>query len=132
MIERYVDGLNRSSSRAQEFISEQSPQKKAELFVDFIDGIKVAAGSAHQLAHEQMNPKWLDARDLLEGVISVSQSITVFSGTDARLWNSIKQSLDMMVVQGKKIAFSKSMSRVDVLANLDQRLKNISPDEVIH
>ncbi len=123
MVQRYVDGLNRASSRASEFVTEVSPQKKAELFVDFIDNIKVAAGSSHQLAHQQMNPKWLDVRDILEGVISVSQSITVFSGADNALWNSIKNSLDMMVIQGKKMATSKAMTRQDVLTNLDHRLK---------
>ena len=39
-----------------------------EMLVRFLDGLKQAAGSAHQLAHAQQNPKWLQVRDLLEGV----------------------------------------------------------------
>lgn len=125
MIERYTDGLQRSASRAKEFIEEKSEIKKAELFVDFIDGIKVAAGSAHQLAHAQENPKWIDTRDLLEGVIAVSQSITVFSGVDPSLWTSIKTSLERMIVTGKNLYTAKAMLRSDVLRNLDAREKRL-------
>lgn len=44
-----------------------------EMLVRFVDGLKVAAGSAHQLAHAQSNPKWLAIRDLLENIIEGGQ-----------------------------------------------------------
>lgn len=122
-LSRYVDGLQKASSRAEEFLRAKN-EDKPQLFVDFIDGIKVAAGSAHQLAHSQQNPKWLDTRDLLEGIIAVGMSLPVFSENDGQLWNGIKKSLDMMVITGKKLGSMKAMTRIDVLTHLDVREKN--------
>ncbi len=129
MLDRYCDGLKRASSRAKEF-TVASGDKKPELFVDFIDSLKVAAGSAHQLAHAQENPKWLSTRDLLEGVIAVSQSITVFTNDDNPFWNQIEGSLNKMIHTGKTLATSKAMKRVDVLAHLEAREKNASSREL--
>lgn len=64
-----------------------------EMLVRFIDGIKIAAGSAHQLAHAQENPNWLKVRDLLESLIE----------------------------SGQKLATSKSMPRQQVLEELAKR-----------
>lgn len=66
-----------------------------EMLVRFVDGLKVAAGSAHQLAHSQENPNWLKVRDMLENLIE----------------------------SGQKMAMSRSMPRADVLANLTIREK---------
>lgn len=125
MIERYVDSLKKAASRADEFTRAEE-DKKPKLFVDFIDGLKVAAGSAHQLAHAQMNPKWLDLRNLLENIIEIGQTLPTFSGTNP-LWLKIKGNLENMAVQGQKMFNSRSVSRQDVLDNLDHRLKNL-PD----
>lgn len=64
-----------------------------EMLVRFVDGLKVAAGSAHQLAHAQSNPQWLQVRDLLESLIN----------------------------SGQKLAVSKAMPRQEVLQQLDLR-----------
>lgn len=66
-----------------------------EMLIRFVDGLKVAAGSAHQLAHAQENPNWLKVRDLLENLIE----------------------------SGQKMALAKSMPRQEVLRELDIRSK---------
>jgi len=124
MLDRYIDGLKKSASRAGEFLL-VTGNKKLNLFVDFIDGLKVAAGSAHQLAHSQMNPKWLDIRDILEGIVTLSHGITNFSDEQAGpIWIKIKENLDTMADTGRTIATSKAMVWSDITANLDQRAKN--------
>lgn len=128
MLDRYCDGLKRAASHAKEF-KDSSPAKKPKLFLDFIDGIKVAAGSAHQLAHTQMNPKWLSTRDLLESVIAASQSITVFLAEDNKHWDIITTSLEKLVVTGTRMATNKAMTRVDVLKHLDFRAENTPSEE---
>lgn len=67
------------------------------MLVRFVDGLKTAAGSAHQLAHAQENPNWLKIRDLLENLVE----------------------------SGQKMAVSKSMPRQEVIRELDIRQKNI-------
>lgn len=47
-----------------------SEPTEPQMLSRFIDGLKQAAGSAHQLAHAQRNPGWLRVRDLLDGVIN--------------------------------------------------------------
>lgn len=64
-----------------------------EMLVRFVDGLKVAAGSAHQLAHAQSNPNWLQVRDLLETLIE----------------------------KGQKMAMARSMPREEVIRQLDIR-----------
>jgi len=70
------------------------------MLVRFVDGLKVAAGSAHQLAHAQENPNWLKVRDLLESLIE----------------------------NGQKMAMAKSMPRQEVLKQLNIREKNSRTD----
>lgn len=123
-IERYLEGLKKSASRAEEFLTAKS-EEKAQLFIDFIDGIKVAAGSAHSLAHYQQNPKWLDTRDILEGVIAVSQSILAHTGDDLPFWKTIKTALDTMQITGRTLASSRAMKRSEVLKHLDERVKTL-------
>ncbi len=99
-------------------------KEKLRLFVDFIEGIKLAAGSAHALAHYQENPKWLDVRDLLENIITVSTGLPQLTEDALPLWGSIKTSLDQIVETGEKLYTMKSMSRIDVLQNLSFRQKS--------
>lgn len=120
MIERFLDGLKKASSTAKEFVTAEE-KDKPKLFVKFIDSVKVSAGSSHQLALQQENTHFLDLRDLLEDVIEASQSLTVFSGNQGPLWTMISTSLDQMAERGRKLATSKAMKRVDVLANLNLR-----------
>lgn len=68
-----------------------------EMLLRFVDGLKVAAGASHQLAHAQENPHWLKVRDLLENLIE----------------------------SGQKMAMSKSLPRQEVLAELDARQKKL-------
>jgi hypothetical protein len=123
-IERFIDGLKKSASRAEEFLTAES-KDKARLFIEFIEGIKTAAGSAHSLAHYQMNPKWLDTRDILEGVIAVSQSILAHTDDDKPFWKQIKTALDTLQVTGRTMATSRAMKRSDVLLHLDERAKTL-------
>lgn len=124
MLDRYVDGLKRSASRAGEFLS-VGPDKKLKLFVEFIDGIKVAAGSSHQLAHSQMNPKWLDTRDILEGVITLSNTITDYGDEQVGpVWLQIQEMLNRMIDSGRKLATSRAMKWDEIISNLDHRAKN--------
>jgi hypothetical protein len=64
-----------------------------EMLLRFVDGLKTAAGSAHQLAHTQENPNWLKVRDMLENLIE----------------------------SGQKMAMARSMPRQDVLSELALR-----------
>lgn len=128
MIERFADGLKKSASKAKEFITAEE-KDKPNLFVEFIQGLKVAAGSAHQLALYQENPNFLDIRDKIEKVIEVGQNPVTFTSKQAGLWFSIKNSLEALSMTGIKMAQSKAMKRVDVLSNLtfresQARLKN--------
>jgi hypothetical protein len=63
----------------------------------FVDGLKVAAGSAHQLAHAQQNSNWLKVRDILENLIE----------------------------SGQKLAVAKAMPRATLLQEMDIRAKRI-------
>lgn len=124
MLDRYIDGLKKSASRAGEFLSAKE-NEKLRLFVDFIDGIKVAAGSAHQLAHSQMNPKWLDTRDILEGIVTVSHQITNYDNEQVGpVWLRIQESLNNMIDTGRRIATGKAMGWQDIMLNLDARAKS--------
>ena len=71
-----------------------------EMLARFVDGLKVAAGSAHQLAHAQENPNWLKIRDYLESIIE----------------------------NGQRLAMSKSMPRQQVLEELVKREANVPKD----
>lgn len=68
-----------------------------EILLRFLDGLKQAAASAHQLAHAQQNPQWLQVRDMLEGIRAT----------------------------GSVLATRRAMPRQDVLAALDRRQKSI-------
>lgn len=125
MIERYVDSLKKAAARAEEFTTAKDVNKP-KLFVDFIDGLKVAAGSAHQLAHAQMNPKWLDLRNVLEKIVEIGQELPTFEGTN-HLWIKIKGNLEQLADKGQRMASARAVSRQDVLESLDHRLKNL-PD----
>lgn len=124
MIYRFKDGLDKAASRAKEFMTAQESYKPT-LFIDFISALKVAAGSAHQLAITQENPKFLTIRDQIERVIEVGQSLPTFNGMQAGLWFSIKGSLEGMSQIGHKMATSRAMKRSEVLKELDIRQKNI-------
>lgn len=69
---------------------------EVECLMEFVDGLKKAAGTAHAMAHYQANPDWLKIRDLLENVIE----------------------------QGQRLATSKAMPRAQVLQKLDQRIRD--------
>lgn len=122
MIERFADSLKKSASRAKEF-TEADESDRPKIFVDFIDGIKVAAGSAHQLAHAQENPFWLQLRDLLEKVIEISSTFVRYSPSQKKHWNIIKVSLEHLASRGITMARAKPISRENALVELDNRAK---------
>lgn len=120
MIERFFDGCNKAADRAKQFtVCEE--QEKPQLFIDFVAALKVAAGSAHQLAHAQENPIFLGIRDTLEKVIAGTNDLVTCGPKSKGSWVVIKQSLEGIANKGKKHATSRAMSRQDVLANLDLR-----------
>jgi len=124
MISRFTESLKKSASRAKEF-TEVELDKKPALFLDFIEGLKAAAGSSHQLAHAQMNPYWLDIRDRLEKIIEVGQSLPSFNNPNYALWLQISQSLLYLAEQGNKMFLKKAISVQKVNELLDVRLKNL-------
>lgn len=120
MINRFVDGCNGAADRAKQFIKCEEHEKPG-LFVNFVDHLKNAAGSAHQLAHAQENPLFLNIRDVLEKVVAGSQDLITCGPKSNGAWLSIKNSLEGMAVRGRQMATSRAMSRQDVLAHLDVR-----------
>lgn len=124
MIERYIDGLKKASSRAEEF-TKQPLKERPRLFFEFIEALKIAAGSAHQLAHAQQNTKFLSVRDIIEGVITVGQTLPLHSEADNQLWLQIRDSLDKLVAAGRKMATSRAMTRSEVLTQLDFKAENL-------
>lgn len=117
MIQRYGDSLSRAASHAKEFMTVEEVRKPT-LFVEFIAELKVAAGSAHQLAIYQENPNWLSVRDTIEGVIDIGQTTPIFTSAQAGQWLVIKQSLERMAENGLRMARAKSLSRAEVLGKL--------------
>lgn len=74
-----------------------SETTEPEMLLSLINGLRQAAGSAHQLAHSQQNPSWLSVRNLLE---------------------ACREKCIVM-------ASAKPMSRQDVLTALDVRQREI-------
>jgi len=128
MIERYVDGLKKAADRAKDFMTVEE-NKKPTLFVEFIDSLKIAAGSAHQLAHAQENPNFLDIRDTIEKVIEIGQHLPTFTNKQAGMWLSIKVSLEGLAEKGRRMATNRALTRQNVLKNLDIRKENIKTYE---
>lgn len=124
MIERLIDSLKKAASRAVEFTKARE-QDKPELFVDFIDGLKVAAGSAHQLAHSQENPRWLDVRDYLEGTIEVGQHLPVEYGSEV-IWDKISEMLLNLSVKTQQMTVARAMPRYEVLLELNKRKNRLN------
>lgn len=124
MIKRFNDSLKLAASHAKEF-TECELEKKPKLFVEFIEGLKGAAGSSHQLAHAQMNPYWLDVRDRLEKIIEVGQSLPSFNNPNYALWLQISDSLLHLADQGNKMFLRKALPAQQVDRLLDIRLKNL-------
>lgn len=133
MLDRYTDGLKKSASAANQ-ITRSLLESRPKIFVEFVSGMKVAAGSAHQLAHAQQNVKWLSIRDLLEGVIEKSQDIVTFNSEANPFWFSIEKSLQSLCERGIKMATSKAVTRADLLVDVAAReaiLKKKLNDETI-
>lgn len=120
MIERFVAGCNEAGDRAKQFLKCEE-NEKPRLFTEFAHGLKVAAGSAHQLAITQENPNFLNIRDVLEKVIAGSQDLVTCGPLSNGSWLSISKSLEGIALRGQRMARAKAMSRTDVLANLDVR-----------
>lgn len=93
--------------------------------------IKEASGSAHQLAHMQQNPIFLQIRDQLEAMMRDSGKIALMNhmgkkpplvkGRSVFIHNS--DILKALAILGNKIATSKSMKRSDVLFMIDERAR---------
>lgn len=121
MIERMFDGLKRAASRAKEFMTAEESTKPA-LFVDFINALKVGAGSAHQLSIYQENPHFLGVRDKIEAVVDFAQNNPPrFTDRQAGLWFTIKTSLEQLAETSVRMAGSRSMKRSQVLVELALR-----------
>src|ERR1700761_7277790 len=125
MLDRYVDSLDKASARCLDIIKAEEKDKPA-LFVEFLNSIKVAAGSSHQLAHSRpdQSPQWLDLRNLLENVLEAGKELPLMTNKQNGLWMNIRNSLKTLTEKGKKVAFSRGMSRTDVLFDMDLRMKN--------
>lgn len=125
MTYRYADGLKQAASAADEF-TKQPESERPEIFNKFVQGLKVAAGSSHQLAHYQENPNWLTIRDCLEKVIEVGSALPTYGEQTFPQWFRIKELLDGMRDKGLKLAISKAMPRYEVLSRLNQRKERLA------
>lgn len=125
MVNRLTDNLRKSADKAENF-SKVEEIKRPQLFVEFINGIKVAAGCSHQLAHARIDqsPHWLDIRDKLEKVIEIGQHLPTLSGETVFLWNGIASTLKSLAVNIEKLFDMPGMKMSEVDAILTQRLKN--------
>ena len=71
--------------------------------------------------------KWLDVRDILEGIITLSLKISTLEVSDEHLgpvWIRIQENLNDMVDSGRKLATSKAMRWVDIEKHLAHRAEN--------
>lgn len=126
VLERLVEGLKKSASRAEEFTT-AIEKEKPQLFLDFMNGIKTAAGSAHALAHSQMNPQWLTVRDLLEKILDTYQELPVkFANEQNIIWIQIKDFLLALIDKVRKLAERKALQFSEVLKRLDARKELIN------
>lgn len=123
MHNRFVDSLKKAASRAGEFNSCQENQKP-QLFIDFIEGLKVSAGSAHQLGATRMDPRWLNIRDLIENVLDLGKTMPPTKDDDSKMWNDIQTLLNRLAENGQKLFNLRSMPRVDVLSAMTVREQN--------
>lgn len=123
MLYRYADGLSKASSAAKQLSQPMNPDQPQAL-ADFLHGLKVAAGSAHQLGVYRENFSLLDVRDILENVIDQVQEMTATAVSGNPLWARIEEFLKGMSDKGTKMADSKPISRQDVLSELNYRQKN--------
>lgn len=123
MLFRFTDGLSKSASAAKQLLEPMNiGQPKA--LNDFLHGLKISAGSAHQLGIYRENLGLLDVRDSLERIIEEVQEMSAEIVSGNPVWNDIKKLLEKISVNGIKLAESKPMSRKDVLANLDYMQRN--------
>lgn len=130
MLSRFSDGLKQAASRAGEFY--RSPtEKRPQLFIDFISGIKVAAGSSHQLAHTQQNTKWLELRDKLEQIIELGKTFPPSTDNRSTVWVTVKTLLENLEKSGRQLGSAKAMSRSELLVNLNARelMARIEPQD---
>lgn len=72
-----------------------------ECLVEFVDGLKKSAGSAHALAHAQQNSHWLKIRDLLENLIVSGQELAMAKAMPrAVLLDEMKKRQDALHLNG--------------------------------
>lgn len=120
MLGRYNESLRVAADRARQFTTEKE-SSKPQLFIDFVEGLKVAAGSAHQLSMARMDTRWLDIRDCLEKILDLGKSMPPTKGDDSQMWIRIETTLLQMADNGIKLSNMKSQSRVETLVNLNNR-----------
>lgn len=125
MVNRLIDSLKKASSRADEFTKVEQKEKPV-LFIDFVNGLKVAAGCSHQLAHSRIDqsPYWLSIRDNLEKIIEIGQHLPTFSGEQNFLWKGISESLSELSKDVFILFQSKGTPWATVEKMLDERLSN--------
>ena len=124
MVDRLTDSLKKASARAEDFTKAES-REKPRLFVQFVDALKVAAGSSHQLAHSRIDqsPHWLGIRDRLEGIIEISQKLPTFTGESNFLWQGISDSLKALSKAIKELFDSRALPYATVDKMLQARLE---------
>lgn len=128
-ISRFVDG---TSCAADYMLQLQNIDRYPKSSQYLLRAIKEASGSAHQLAHMQQNPVFLQIRDQLESMMRESGRLALLNhigkkpplvkGRSVFIHNS--DLLRALAILGKKIATSKSMKRTDVLFMVDERERN--------
>lgn len=129
-ISRFIDGTR---GAADYMLQLQNIDKYPKSSQYLLRSIKEASGSAHQLAHMQQNPIFLQIRDQLEAMMRESGRLALLNhigknpplmrGRSVFAHNS--DLLKALSILGKKIATAKAMKRPDVLFMVDERERSI-------
>lgn len=126
MLERYGENLKKAASIAGNFTKTKEVDRP-KLFVEFINSLKIAAGSAHQLGVTRLEPLWLNLRDVLEKIVELGQQLPNLGDSVNRHWVGIQKNLEILAYRGRVLGESRMRPRQDVLQDVDRRMKNL-PD----
>ena len=133
-IQRFVEGC---SAAADYMLQLQHIDRHPKSSAKFMKAIRDASGSAHQLAHMQQNPVFLEIRDQLEEMTRgaagmafanhVGKKPPMIGGQNMFVYCS--DLLKAMCILGKKISSAKAMKREEVLFMIGEREKKAKVED---
>lgn len=120
MINRLSDSMKEAADRAN-ILASGITIEKPQALSEFLHALKVAAGSAHQLAIYRENLSLFNVRDTLEKVLEYSRDLPLSMNNSSLIWLSIRDSLLGIRETAIKSADAKAKARQEVLAELTFR-----------